>query len=101
MTISKTLENNVLTLKLEGWLDTTTSESFGEEIEKIENPSSIVLDFEKLEYISSAGLRQVVACSRKAKAINADFSIINAGVEVMSVFQLTQLDKKYKISKKQ
>lgn len=100
MTITKSIENNILTLKLEGWLDTTTSEDLGKEIEKCDNVSSIILDFEKLEYISSAGLRQVVAFSKKAKSIDADFSIINAGLEVMSVFQLTQLDKKFKIGTK-
>ncbi len=100
MTINKILENGALTFKFEGWLDTNTSADLEKEIEEIKDITSLVFDFEKLEYISSAGLRQVVATVRKTKSMGAGFSIINASQEVLSVFQLTQLDKKLDITPK-
>ena len=101
MNILKTLENDTLTLSLEGWLDTNTSAELAAEIEKIEEVKHLIFDFEKLEYISSAGLRQIAATARKCKAMDAQFTILNAGREVMSVFKLTGLDKKFNITEKQ
>lgn len=100
MTITKNLDNGVLTFKIEGWLDTNTSADLEKETEGIKDITSLVFDFDNLEYISSAGLRQVVASSRIAKAIGAEFSIINTNFDVMNVFQLTQLDKKLNIKQK-
>lgn len=100
MTITRIDENNTVTLKLEGWLDTLTSSELGKEIEAIGQTDAIVLDFDQLEYISSAGLRQVIACNKKAQSMGASFSVINAGNEVMSIFRLTGVDKKLKVSAK-
>ena len=97
MEILKTNENGKITLKIDGWLDTVNSPVLGEEIEAIDSASEIVLDFEKVEYIASSGLRQVVSCHRKAKELNAAFCIVNVGNEVMSIFELTGLHKKLDI----
>ena len=67
--ISRT-EGNKVTMEITGWLDTQTAPQLEEELSKLsDEATSLVFDFAKLEYISSAGLRQVVAaykkCSRK------------------------------------
>lgn len=98
MTIEKTENGKEITLALEGWLDAVSSEKFAAVTEEINDASAIILNFEKVEYISSAGLRQVVSCAKKAKDMNAEFSVVGAGKEVMSIFQLTGLDKKINIS---
>lgn len=100
MTITKTNEDGKITLALDGWLDTASSPELGKEIDAIEEAKAIVLDFDKVEYIASSGLRQVVACHRKAKEIGAWFSVVNAGTEIMSIFRLTGLDKKILITEK-
>lgn len=100
MTITTSKEDNCITLKLDGWLDTLSSPQLGEAVDAIEIASAIVLDFENVEYIASSGLRQVVSCHRKAKELNAAFSVINVGTEVMSIFKLTGLDKKLNITEK-
>lgn len=97
MTITKEINDNKVILKLDGWLDTASSPELGAEVESIDAASSVILDFEKVEYIASSGLRQVVACYRKAKEIGAEFSVINVGTETMSIFKLTALDKKLTI----
>lgn len=101
MIINKEMNGTELVIQLEGWLDTTTAPELGAEITAIEEGvTALVFDFEKLEYISSAGLRQVVASSQKAASLNAQFSIRNAGCEVMDVFRLTGLDRKFDITEK-
>ncbi len=100
MKITKETENGKITLKLDGWLDAVSSPELGAEIEKIEAAEEIVIDFDKVEYIASSGLRQVVAAHQRAKEVGAVLSVINACTEVMSIFKLTGLDKKLKITEK-
>ena len=100
MTINRIEENGTITLQLDGWLDTISSPELGAVVDEITEAAAIILDFEKVEYISSSGLRQVVACTRKARELNAAFSVINVGAEVMSIFQLTGLYKKIDITGK-
>lgn len=58
MTINKKMEATKLEILLEGRLDTTTSPMLEAELKQsIEGITELVFDFEKLEYISSAGLR--------------------------------------------
>lgn len=65
MVIHKSVDGEVLTLALEGRLDTTTSPALEEEFKtSSEGMKSVVFDFEKLEYISSAGLRVLLAAQK-------------------------------------
>ncbi len=101
MKISKSIENGVVTFSPEGWLDTTSSPELGEMVDAVTEASSIILDFELVEYMSSAGLRQVVATHKKAKSLDAGFSVINVCPTVMSIFKMTNIDKKLDIRPKQ
>lgn len=97
MTITKTVENGHITLKPEGWLDTITSPELGEVVDAIDAAEALTLDFAGVEYMSSAGLRQVVATHKKAKELGAAFAVIHVNAEVMSIFQMTGIDKKLDI----
>ncbi len=101
MTITKTVENNIAILFVEGWLDTQSSPELGKEIKSLSNINELILDFEKLDYISSSGLREVVSAYKKMKSENAAFSVINVSSEVMDVFKLTGFDQKLDIRAKQ
>ena len=101
MKISKTVENGTVTFSPEGWLDTTSSPELGEMIEEVADATSLVLDFEHVDYMSSAGLRQVLATHRKANALGADFSVVNVCPTVMNIFKMTNIDKKLDIRPKQ
>ena len=100
MTIEKIEQDGKITLKLDGWLDTVSAPELGEAVDGITAAAAIILDFENVEYIASSGLRQVVACFKKARELNAAFSLINVGKETMNIFRLTGLDKKLEISSK-
>lgn len=94
--ISKT-EGNKVTMEFDGWLDTQTAPQLQEELSKLEETvTSLVFDFAKLEYISSAGLRQVVAAYKKM-ASKDGFKIINVSNEVLDVFRLTGFDQKIRL----
>ena len=100
MKITESLENGNLTFKLEGWLDTASSPLLGEKVEAVAEASSLVLDFDLVEYMSSAGLRQVIATHKKAKSLGAAFSVLNVCPAVMSIFKMTNIDKKLDIRAK-
>jgi len=85
MKITKQLNENDLTIYLEGRLDTTTVQDLEKELENIDNNNNIIFDFENLEYISSAGLRLVL----KIKKQNDKTKVINCNPEVYEIFKMT------------
>ena len=97
MTIKKTLDADTLTVTVERWLDTMTSPEFHNEVADLEGAKNIVLDFEKVEYISSAGLRETVALYRTVTANGGTFCVRKVAPKVMDVFTLTGFDKKFEI----
>lgn len=81
------LENKVITIYLEGELNSFNSEDVEKEIEAILAPKgfdAIVLDAEKLKYISSAGLRIVARLKQQYNAL----SIINMNNDVYDIFEM-------------
>ena len=87
-------------LEIFGWLDTITSPELGKTLSEIKQAKSITIDFLNVEYMSSAGLRQIVAGFKQAKEINVEYKIINVSNEILSIFQLTGIDKKISITGK-
>lgn len=86
--MKSTFENNVLTIFLEGNVDTSNAEEVGKEIDEIRaaHPDgSFVLDLEDLKYISSAGLRQILRLKKK----EPDFKIVNCSSEIYEIFDMT------------
>ena len=99
MEITSKREVNKVTMEITGWLDTQTAPQLGEALSQLDdNVTSLVFDFSKLEYISSAGLRQVVVAYKKMAGKDG-FKIINVSNEVFDVFRLTGFDQKIQIEK--
>lgn len=88
MTITKTLENKKAILSVEGWLDTNSAPELGREIEALSDIESLVLDFDKLEYISSAGLR-ILLSTQKIMNKQGSMVIRNVNEDVMDIFDIT------------
>lgn len=89
MNIIKTAEGKTLSLALEGRLDTTTApELEGEISSSIAGVEALNLDFEKLEYISSAGLR-VLLSTQKIMNKQGEMVIENVCEDIMEVFEIT------------
>ena len=91
-------KDGVLTLFLEGSFDTNNAEEIGGQMENIrnENPDGkLVLDVEDLEYISSAGLRQILKLRKK----EADIRIINCSSSIYEIFEMTGFTEMIDIEK--
>lgn len=89
MTISKKLEGTKLELLLEGRLDTTTSPMLEAELkESMEGITELIFNFEILDYISSAGLRILLAAQ---KIMNKQGSMVVKSVNnvISEVFEVT------------
>ena len=77
------------TIEIVGRLDTTTAPALDKVIcEDIEGTKNLILDFKGLEYISSAGLRVLLAAQKKMQKIGS-MKVINVCEEVMDVFEIT------------
>ena len=99
MEIVNKAEGTKMTMEISGWLDTQTAPQLEEALSALDGSvTSLVFDFAKLEYISSAGLRQVIAAYKKM-ADKDGFKIINISYEVYDVFKLTGFDQKINIEK--
>lgn len=89
MTIDKTNDGAKSTLKITGRLDTATAPELEKAIATLEaDVKELVLDFAELEYISSAGLRVVLAAQKKMNT-QGSMVIMNANESVMEVFEIT------------
>lgn len=89
MNINKELNGNEMVVMLEGKLDTTTAPQLEEEMKPaMEEAEKIVLDFEKLEYISSAGLR-VLLSAQKVMVKKGGVTIKNVNETIMDIFEVT------------
>jgi len=89
MNIQKTVNGTALVVELEGRLDTTTSPKLEEELRgSVAGITSLVIDFEKLEYISSAGLRVLLAM-QKIMNKQGEMLLKNVSETVMEVLEVT------------
>ena len=88
MNIRKSVENNVLTIGLEGRLDTMTAPELENEIRNsAEGVAGIVLDFTDLAYISSAGLRVLLSTQKRMNASGGSLVIRHPNEVVAEVFE--------------
>ena len=77
------------TIELAGRLDTTTAPDLDKTIsEDIAATENLVLNFKKLEYISSAGLRVLLAAQKKMQKLGT-MKLTNVCKDVMEVFEMT------------
>ena len=89
MTINKLQEGNTLIVALEGRLDTMTSPELEKELkESMDGVESLVLDFGKLDYISSAGLRVLLSAHKQMKN-KGDMTVKNVNEVVQEIFDVT------------
>ena len=87
MKIDFSKNNGVLNVALDGRLDTTTAPELEGFIgNNYDGTGSIVIDLKKLSYISSAGLRVLLATQKKTKGA---MKLINVCELVMEVFEMT------------
>ena len=89
MTITKKQNDTALLIALEGRLDTTTSPELEKELkESLPGVTDLTLDLDKLEYISSAGLRVLLA-AQKTMSKQGEMKLVNVNEIIMEIFEIT------------
>lgn len=90
MEIKKNIEGVKAVLALSGRLDTTTAPQLEAEFaEVIPAAAELTLDFAELAYISSAGLRVLLAAQKQVNAKQGSMTLINVDESIMEVFEIT------------
>ena len=89
MKITKNLNENHLTVALEGRLDTTTAPELEQVLkDSMDSVNKLTIDFSKLDYISSAGLR-VLLSAHKVMSKKGGMKVVNVNEIVKEVFDVT------------
>ena len=89
MNIKQQKSDGKLTVFIEGRIDTTTSPALLEYLQKeMVGIKELVLDFAKVEYISSAGLR-VILFAQKTMNSQGTMVVCNVNEDIMEIFELT------------
>ena len=89
MKIDTKKDGNSLLINLEGRLDTNTFQDLEKETDNLDGIKKITFDCEKLDYISSAGLRVLLTCQKKMNNISGTMIIKNVKEEIQEVFDMT------------
>lgn len=89
MKIKSELKEKELTIYLEGELNSATAPELDKFIsESLNNVTSLIFDFEKLEYLSSAGLR-VLLVSQKVMDKQGKMVVRHVNEQIMDIFTMT------------
>lgn len=89
MTINQTRDGGKLTIALEGRLDTTTAPQLEGELRgAVDGVSELEFDLAALDYVSSAGLRVLLA-AQKIMNKQGEMVIRNANDDLMDIFEVT------------
>ena len=99
LNITKNANGNALKIILEGRLDTTTAPQLEAQLQDaLGSVTDLKFDLEKLEYISSAGLRVLLA-SQKIMNKQGTMTVKNASQEIKEIFEVTGFDELLNIEK--
>ena len=89
MTIDRNVDGSPTQLKISGRLDTSTAPELEATIDNnLSGVEELIMDFESLEYVSSAGLR-VILKAQKLMNKQGSMKIVNVNDTIMEVFDIT------------
>jgi anti-sigma B factor antagonist len=88
-----------LTIHLSGELNTTTAPQLSDLIDKeLNGVQTLFMDFAECDYVSSAGLRVLLATFKKMQATKGNMSLINVGPTFMDVLEITGMSNVFDIN---
>lgn len=89
MEILKKLDGSELTISLVGELNSSTAPELDKLIsESLKGVTTLIFDFEKLDYLSSAGLR-ILLVSQKAMDKQGKMIVRHVNDEIMDILSMT------------
>lgn len=94
MEIRKETVDNIMTIRLKGRLETSTAPKLEEVVEnELGELAALTVNMAQVEYVSSAGLRVLLAAEKKMKAKGGTLVVEEAVPTVRDVFKITGFDK--------
>jgi len=95
MTIHVTRHDNAVVVAASGRLDAVTASQFSKQLQEVIDGGStrVVVDFQELQYISSAGIRELLAPAKLLQQKGGHFGVANLNANVASVFEMCCLDR--------
>ena len=99
MIIKITAEQDHQIIEVEGSLDTNTSKEAGDQLTKLldEGKTKLLIDLTNLDYISSSGLRILLATSKKLKPLKGEMKICGLNETVKEVFEISGFTMIFKV----
>ena len=92
MAVEKQLNKNELIVKIDGRLDTNSAQEVENQVKDLKGVKTLIFDLKDLKYISSAGLRILLACQKEMEK-QGTMKIINANSDVKEIFEVTGFDE--------
>ena len=90
MTVKERKEGSKLLVSVEGRIDTNTSPELNEFFKtKLPGVKELELDLEKVDYVSSAGLRTILVAQKTMEAQQGKMCVSHVCKEVLETFELT------------
>lgn len=91
MEINKAISNQNVIITLKGRLDTMTAPQLDDEVKGIDfdEVETVTLNLKDLEYISSSGLRVILALYKNLKNKGGNLKIVNVSNTIMELFSMT------------
>lgn len=91
MQITREDLDDAVVMRVEGWIDATTTKEFQQQLIGTIAPGAerVVLDFSAVAYISSAGLRTVLEAAKQIRTLRGAFAIFGASQSVRRVFEIS------------
>ncbi len=95
MDVTTERQDGVVSARVGGRIDGSNVVEFEEAIRTAieESDRAVIMDFEKLAYISSAGLRAILLTARSLGNQNAKFALCSLSDQIREVFEISGFDK--------
>jgi len=97
MTIQTTYDDTAAMFSPSGWLDALSAPQFARALQELPAEiTDLVIDCAQLEYVSSAGLRQLALAQKKMEP-RGSFTLIHVSEAIMDLFRMTGLVERLSI----
>ncbi len=100
MKIEVSTNEGICILFPEGWVDSTNATELEQSVNAyVDDYETLILDLAGVDYISSAGLRVIVAAHKEMADRGGKFVLRNLNRNVSDIIRLTGFDRKLNIEK--
>lgn len=101
MKASVSVENGIMTVRVDGEINTLTTPELTKSVADLSGIEKLIFDFDRVPYVSSAGLRLLLSCQRTMNASGGKMVITNCNYLLAEIFESVGYDRIMAIEKKE